>query len=91
MELLPNVHLLTLQALPRGQLLLRLAHLYQVGLRPYGTIFSQSDSMQVFQGAMLHRISTVSKIFFQHIRVVEKVAARYMSKHDHFVAADWRR
>ena len=29
-ELLPNVHLLTLQALPRGQLLLRLAHLYQV-------------------------------------------------------------
>ena len=29
-QLPPNVHLLTLQALPHGQLLLRLAHLYQV-------------------------------------------------------------
>jgi hypothetical protein len=33
-ELSPNVHLLTLQALPHGQLLLRLAHLYQVAGTP---------------------------------------------------------
>ncbi len=86
-ELPPNVQLLTLQALPHGQLLLRLAHLYQVGLGPYNTIFSQSDSWHSCShtGTMLPAVH-LQKNCHTLIEVLHG-----SNSDEHALVADWRR